>query len=298
MSDDLLKKLKRGQWTKDQLCDDLSIERKELNQYLRELNLRGVRVESLEGKFFVPSSIPKGEEPIEWNLEDGWHKFGFSSDYHFNDKAHRLDALELYFDILADEGIKTVLNAGDLDAGNGRIYRGQLNDLTSFGFDNHVDNIVKTLPKKKDLEQLIIGGNHDESFMKSDGVDLVRHVAQRRLDVEYLGMYHAEISITPQVKLDMVHGEGYAYTLGYALQKYLRGQHKGQRPDILGMGHYHSNLFSDYNGTIGMYLGTFQDTNDFVKRKGLTTAGGGWILEFELKNGLMRRIRPEWIRCF
>src|SRR4030043_469281 len=101
------------------------------------------------------------------------------------------------------------------------MYRGQMSEIKHYGFDKVLQYCVDTFPVS-DLETKIISGNHDESWFKSDGADIVRAFAGQRDDITYLGFNVADV-IHDGVRIRLLHPEGGgAYAKSYVSQKYIR----------------------------------------------------------------------------
>ena len=122
------------------------------------------------------------------------HRFGVISDTHlgslFADKA----LLNYAYEVFAEEGIKTVLHAGDLCDGM-RMYKGQEFELSEFGCDAQINLVINEYPKHKGMTTYFITGNHDRSFWKLAGTEIGDKISIQRPDMVHLGHQEADIKI-------------------------------------------------------------------------------------------------------
>lgn len=225
-------------------------------------------------------------EPIE---------LGVVSDSHLCSNYQQLSHLHDFYDMCSDQGIKTILNAGDICAGNGKVYRGQNYDIFIHGADPVVDYIAKNYPHKKGIKTLAIAGNHDESFLKTDNTDIVKRVASRRTDIEYLGMHGAYVQMG-NIKIYMMHPSGgVAYARSYKLQKIIEQFSPQNKPHILLCGHYHTiTHLGMYRNVEGFTLGCFEAQTPYLKRKGLYPSLSGLVLKLHPNEKGLDGISTRW----
>jgi len=203
---------------------------------------------------------------------------------HLSSNYQQLTALRDYYKLLADRGIDTVLHTGDVNDGE-KIYRGQEYEVHKHGADAQRDYATDTYPYEKGVKTYMISGNHDLSFYKTSGYDIVSEIAKEREDIEYLGAYSADVEIMGVI-IGLMHGAGgNAYARSYKMQKIIEQFTPKSKPDVLLLGHYHCNcLLPEYRNVVGLQLGCFQGQTDYLKRKGLYPEVGGWILHFTVNN--------------
>lgn len=204
-----------------------------------------------------------------------------------------ISSLKDFYHILKEEfGIDTVLHAGDLTDGNGKMYRGQLNDLKIFGFDDMVEFVINEYPIEEGVRTFVISGNHDDSFLKSEGANIVKHISNYRDDIEYIGQAQATI-YNGDLKIELVHPRGgRAYARSYNAQKYV--EQNSDRPDIVIRGHHHVALYMPYLDTDVFEAGCFQKQTPFEKEKGLYPQIGGWVVELEYRDSGLYIVKPRW----
>ena len=210
-----------------------------------------------------------------------FYKFGIIGDTHICDKSCALTELHDFYKRCEKEGIKEILHAGDIVAGSGRVYPGQAQDLTVFGFDDQLEYVNKNYPRFGG-KTYFINGNHDLSYRIDAGANFGSALAHLRSDLVFLGDYDATVTLNG-VKIGLHHGAGGAsYATSYKLQKYLEKIGAGQKPQIYVLGHYHTTLSMFYRNIHAFLPGCFQKPNDFSVRLGLPNTVGGWIIEVEV----------------
>jgi predicted phosphodiesterase len=237
-------------------------------------------------------------------------RFGVVSDTHLASDYEALDNLNELYDLFEKSGITTVLHSGDITDGFG-VYTGQENYLKVTGVGKQAKYTVDHYPRRKGIQTILIGGNHDLKAFKQSGIDvcsLITHggfvednVEQTEIigreDITYLGRYYARINWNG-ITIDMVHPDyGFAYAVSYPVQKYVNELEGGTKPDILIFGHLHRMFFMDYRNINCVMAGCFQHQNDFLKRKGISPTRGGWILEMD-KSRKSRTFTPQAFKWF
>jgi len=221
-------------------------------------------------------------------------KFGIVADTHLGSKFEALRELNEMYDILYESGVKQVFHAGDLTDGY-LIYRGQLSDQHKIGYEDQAKWVIEKYPRKPDIKTYVIAGNHDTSYLKRQGADIVNYVASYRDDIEYVGPYYARF--LDGISLDLVHPSGtIPYAVSYGAQKYLRNQPPSYHPDIIIFGHRHIAWFGYYQEVYCIEAGCFMKPTDYLIRMGSAGSIGGWILEIKRKGRKIKKVKAEWVQ--
>ena len=243
----------------------------------------------------VKRDIPKVDEFYQLAEPLEPIEIGVVSDTQIGSKQQQITHLNRFYDYCHDRGISIMLNCGDIVEGNGKLYRGQAYDLFLHGADAQEDYTVKAYPKRKDMITYMIGGNHDESFYKSDGNEILRHIADKRDDLRYLGMYGAHLKLG-NIKIYMMHGDsGVAYARSYKLQKIIEQMSPQTKPHILVAGHWHVGTHLPmYRNVEGFSLGCFQAQTSYMRRKGLYPTLAGLILKIYPDEMGLQGIDTHW----
>lgn len=204
---------------------------------------------------------------------------GVVSDTHLCSKYQQLTHLETAYDYFASHGIDHVLHAGDLTAGNGHVYRGQIYELAVIGADAQADYVRTSYPHRDGITTHVIAGNHDLSWVTSDGYDIVKQVAKDRDDLDYIGWYSADVFMHG-VRINLHHGEGgVSYARSYKLQRYIEQIAPEEKPNVLIEGHFHVTCVLEmYRNVNARMAGCFESQTPFLRRKKLYPEIGFYVL--------------------
>lgn len=207
-------------------------------------------------------------------------KVGIVSDTHLCSHHQQLTHLTDFYRRCKDEGCEHVLHGGDLVAGN-NVYKGQMFDLFLHGADAQKNYCVRNYPAVQGIKTHVIMGNHDESFIRSAGVDIVPAICDQRDDMVFAGHYAGYVTING-IRFKLQHGIGGAtYAVSYKIQKYLEQIASENKPHILILGHYHdkSLFMGPYRNMYGIHPGCFEGQSLLGERMGKRPVVQGVILE-------------------
>lgn len=259
-------------------------------QLLREVESRGFFASKLpptvSGKIFHFDTK---------KLRGSVRQFAVVSCTQIGSKYQQLTHLHTFYKLCKKRGINLVLHCGDLVDGS-KVYRGQEYELFLHGADEQRDYVIKHYPKIEGIETKVILGNHDESFWKTDGYNIVNAICDKRDDMEYLGDYLAFIKIE-NIKIALMHGAGGAsYARSYRLQKIVEQLSPEVKPHMLFLGHYHIQCHVPaYRNVESFMMGCFQSQTPFLTRLGLAPNIGGLIVEMRTDDSGLLGIKTEWI---
>jgi predicted phosphodiesterase len=206
--------------------------------------------------------------------------FGVVSDTHLGSKFQQMTFLNQAYDLFAEEGITDVLHCGDMFGGNGHVYRGQVYELFCHGADETIAYGVANYPKRDGITTHVISGNHDLSFLQSEGLDVVAAVARQRDDINYLGQYSAVVNFG-ELKVGLHHGEGgCSYARSYKLQKLIEQLAPENKPHALFLGHYHVACGLEmYRNVFARMMPCFEAQTPYLVRKALYPELGFYIVK-------------------
>jgi len=255
-------------------------------ELLEELGRRGY----LSVKQRIPKLDMTYKLPVQKTFE-----IGIVSDSHLGSKYQQLTHLTHFYDLCAKRGIKIILNGGDVTEGNGKQYRGQIYEMFLHGADAQVDYVTKGYPKSDGITTYMIGGQHDESFWKTDGQDVLGRIAEKRNDIKYLGFYGAYINFG-DIKTYLMHGHGgVAYARSYKLQKIIEQMAPQRKPHLLFVGHWHvANHLPMYRNVEGFQLGCFQAQTPYMRKKGIYPTTAGLIVKVHTNAKGIAGIDTHW----
>lgn len=298
LKEQLIELLNGPEFTRDELCDRLDLAPNKLNDLFRQLHEMGIETESIDGCFTIKREDQIGPEDKEYKhkLTSGIHRVALISDTHLGSHHQQLTFLKDFYHRAAELGVKRFYHAGDLCAGDGKIYQGQANEIFVHGLDAAVQYVAGNYPKVEGTTTYFITGNHDLAWFKRGGVDVGKAIERERSDLVYLGQAGAYINLTDEVRLYLHHpAGGKAYALSYKIQKFIEAMSYEQRPQILASGHLHTMAYFNYLNMDAFMVPCFESQNTYLKRLGLHPCIGGWILELEIDGKFIRRIGMDRI---
>jgi predicted phosphodiesterase len=265
--------------------------KKNIQQIMQELHLSESQVKEI-----LLGRKQKKSRVLKTAMTDEVIRFGVVGDTHMCSREERINELQSFYEICHKMGIKTILHAGDILDGWG-VYRGQQAEVHTFGAKGQAQYVIDHYPKVEGIVTRFITGNHDESWWKLAGIDVGDLITAQRSDMDYLGMYMADVKIG-SITIRLHHGDGGgAYALSYKGQKFAEQIPSGNKPHVLLLGHYHTAFYFWYRRIHILNVGCFQGQTNFLKRKMLNPAIGGWMVEMRIsKDGKnVIAFKPAWI---
>jgi len=302
----VIKLLKQRRWTKKELATTLEIPQTKILAILRILDKKGVDISKFgkgKDKEFYLSTSPESSQP-QYVVLSGVKsspqkiKFALTSDWHVGSIQHNRSGLEDCIQRAVDEGAKFVLHAGDVHDGY-KVYRGQLNNLTVWRAEDQTDlsaDIIDRFP----IPVYGIAGNHDYSYTKLAGIRPTKLLASKTDNFKDLGDARADLVIGG-IELRLLHGAGgNAYAISYPAQKYLRNIARGDPsaiPEMLGLGHYHTNTQFESHDCVVIHPGNFQGPNEFTERRGLLGPMGLYVVELTTQDGTILNYKTKFLKA-
>ena len=225
-------------------------------------------------------------------------------DVHMCSKYHLRAQFEDFCRKAYKRGVRYFLQVGDML--DGAYDHGQF-ELTHSGFEDQSEYCVKYLPEMPGAKWTMIAGNHDESLGKNQSLNVgraleARFVAAGRKDFACVGARAADVCIAKKngrgLRVRLWHpkkGAGYART--YGMQNYIRDLQPGHKPDILAVGHWHTQAYFEMRGIHALAAGCWQGGgSSFSKSLGGAQSIGSWIVEYAMTSGgTVRDITPTWV---
>ena len=235
------------------------------------------------------------KKEVNETLSEPWHlKFALVSDTHFGAKQCARDELQQFYEIARDEGVECFLHAWDIVDWCG-VYHGQQFEQDRVGFDEQIADIKENYPDVW-LPTYFIGGNHDEAYLKTNGVNICRAIEAVRQDLINLGFYDARLKLNG-IDINLHHwGGSLSYAKDYKMKKYLDGLPVENQPDVFALGHYHTALYDLHRGIHGFMPWAFLKENLLAKRFNLGNVIGGRLIEMEKDEDGTTRINMEFVR--
>lgn len=232
---------------------------------------------------------------------------GAIADLHFGSIACQITALKEFVLVCLNNGVKHILVSGDIFAGL-KVYPGQMYDLYGLSSTEQIESGIINIPRDNDLEWIMMGGNHDYDLIKSSGTNMLKVLSKYRDDIKYVGFDMVTIPILNNVDAIMWHPSGgIPYSHSYRLQKgveqvtldelqkTVRGVQDKPKVRFLFAGHLHIQMQALFGSILGAQCGCFEGQTNYLKRKGLVPAIGGWIIKATLgKSGLLRNFEAKF----
>jgi len=266
----------------------------------KQLNEAEERARVAEQKLYNMIAARKGYS-MRFSVKNTY-RFALSSDWHVGSLYHNADALQAFYKTGVEEGITDFYCAGDILDGY-HMYRGQEFELSELGFSRQFEALMQACAKfPKEAVTHFITGNHDASFLKSSGVSVGERIAAEIPNMNWLGQDIATIILdlpARPLRFALLHPDGgTALSLSYKPQRIVDAWAGGEKPHILGIGHYHKAEFMPrYRNVKILQAGTLCDQTSFMARKGLDAHVGGWFVEIKVGK-LVNRIKAEFVEFF
>lgn len=235
------------------------------------------------------------KKEIDKTLSEPWHlKFALVSDTHFGAKASARDELWEFYDRAKDKGVEAFVHCGDIvDWDN--VYAGQQFEQDKVWFEQQLDDIKQNYPNVW-LPTYFIGGNHDEKFLKQNGINICKAIETVRQDLINLWFYDARLKLNG-IDINLHHwGWSLSYAKDYKMKKYLDSLPVEWQPDIFALWHYHTALYDLHRGIHGFMPWSFMKENLLSKRFNLDNTIGGWIIEVDKNEKGESRINMEYLK--
>lgn len=233
---------------------------------------------------------------IEKIIGDKWHlKFALVSDTHLGNKQSAKKELQDFYHRAWEEWVEAFIHCGDLVDGTGNVFKGQIYELENVGYDEQLKTAVNDYPYYGDLKTYVIGGNHDESFLKENGANIIKNIASLRDDIIDMGFYDARIKLNG-VDINAHHGwKSQAYAKSYHAQKLIENIDPRNQPDVFASWHRHDALYMAYRNIHTFLPWAFLKQNLLAKRFNLGNTLGGWIVEIDIKDDGTSNIQMRFI---
>lgn len=256
------------------------------------------------GEVRVQLEAPRSNREVSVTLPGDEIEIALISDTHLVSVHTDEQALNDFYDLCVQRGITTVIHAGDIVEGMG-VYKGQTHEIMFSGYGRHREYLVKNYPKRPGITTLLTGGNHDESYLQSDGADILEDLCVRREDIINCGWYSSVVEIqtggSEPLRVAVQHGEkGGSYAVSYFLQSYMNSVPWDRpRPHAYLLGHYHAFGLVKWQGMYGLLGAAWQHTpSRYLQRKANKMGGmvvGGFILKARVDGNRLSTFLPEWI---
>ncbi len=223
----------------------------------------------------IPVEPQKTFESTTFDYYRHYYRIGLVSDTHLSSKYQQLTALHDAYRIFDKKDVDFILHAGDLTDGID-MYRGHTQEIFNHNAEEQrkYAEDVYPKPKKGGLKTYVLGGQHDRSFYKDKGYNILEHICEHRDDLVYRGFFTAQFDVKG-LPIRLEHpGSGVAYARSYAPQKIVENMMgfintipTAVKPALLVMGHWHTPLHLPvYMGIDTVTLPCFQAQTPFMQQ--------------------------------
>lgn len=300
---DVVKHLRDGPLALEALANRLDRGQDAVALALEAMAQAGYGVVREETTVKLPRYTPPARAPVLLDGASRHVRFAVASDWYIASKAAQVSALRAFLDVAVKKHeCEHILVPGDVCAGYG-VYRGQANEVYAIGADDQLDALINTVPEYKGVQFYVLGGNHDYSFIKTSGFNIVDAACRRRADWTYLGFDEATVPLTESLDIVLWHPSGgVPYALSYRGQKFaaelaqreladiIVGKKERPRTRFVFWGHLHVADSFPYGPIRVTGPGCFEGRNSYLKQKGLTPQIQGIVVEAWLTDeGLIQR---------
>ena len=235
------------------------------------------------------------KKEIDKTIWEPWHlKFWLISDTHFGAKQCAREELGEFYEKAKDEWVECFVHAWDIVDWTG-VYHWQQFEQDKVWFEEQLDDLKKNYPNVW-LPTYFIGGNHDEAYLKGNGVNICKAIETVRQDLINLGFYDARLRLN-WIDINLHHwGWSLSYAKDYKMKKYLDWLPVENQPDIFALWHYHTALYDFHRGIHWFMPWAFLKENLLAKRFNLWNVIWGWIIEIDKNEKWENRINMEFIK--
>lgn len=250
-----------------------------------EVKRRRVEKDGLQG-------VPERHQPVlgERNLVLGTRhiRFGIVSDTHGGSKFEQQSALMDFYLDAEDRGVAFFVHAGDVTQGSDRMHLGMELEVHAHGAAAQAQYVIDSYPRAS-VPTYMIGGNHDLSFFKDGGVNIVRQITDARPDLVFLGQDAAHFTVEG-IRAYVLHPKGNpSMTRLKQIANALPGDVR-----LLIAGHTHQYGAAKHKNTLILQVPCFQGRYNWMGAGGMFPDIGGVIVDIWLDDaGNVERMAHE-----
>jgi len=228
-------------------------------------------------------------------LSEPWHlKFALLSDTHFGAKQCARDELGEFYDKAKDRWVEAFVHCGDIVDGSS-VYKWQQFEQDRVWFTEQLSDLKDNYPNVW-IPTYFIWWNHDEAYLKWNGVNICKAIETVRQDLINLWFYDARLRLN-WIDINLHHGGwSLSYAKDYKMKKYLDSLPVEWQPDIFALGHYHTALYDLHRWIHGFMPWAFLKENLLAKRFNLWNTIWWWVIEIDKNEKGQSTINMEFIK--
>ena len=245
---------------------------------------------------------PHAERHIDIEpFKKGRIRIAIASDTHLGSKYQQLTHWRHFArDVAPAWKPDIAFHCGDVVDGTHKMHRGMEYEQFVLGAEGQAAYAIENWPevvgiRQKPVLQYVVGGNHDGSFFKDSGADILTTIARERSDIEVLGAPAATFHVE-NLQIYLLHPSGGpAYARSYKPQKLIEQFDPSAKPHVHICGHWHIPVHVPaYDGVEAFTLPSFQAQTPYLKTKGLFSVIGGLLLDIEYDGHGITSLRTHW----
>lgn len=217
-------------------------------------------------------------------------KFGLFGDTHIGNINYDPALMKHAAKTFTKEKVDFVLHTGDVMDGWYQNRPTSLFEQDAIGVDRQMKKSVEELSQIAQPLYFITGNHEYNTFMRGAGIEvgpyLQDRLIQRGLEAHYLGNAEGNIRLKTGAQIKLLHPDGgTAYALSYRIQKIIEGFEGGEKPALLGIGHFHKIEQLFYRNVHAFQSGTLEGQTKFMRGKGIPAHKGFWVLDVYTREG-------------
>lgn len=241
---------------------------------------------------YIANNSKREIDKVIW---EPWHlKFWLVSDTHFGARECAKDELWEFYDIAKDKGVECFVHCWDIVDWES-VYSWQQFEQDEVWFEQQLADLRKNYPYVW-VPTYFIGWNHDEAYLKKNGVNICKAIETVRQDLINLGFYDARLRLN-WIDINLHHwGWSLSYAKDYKMKKYLDSLPVENQPDIFALWHYHTALYDLHRWIHWFMPWSFLKENLLAKRFNLGNVIWGWIIEMDKNEKGENRLNMEFIK--
>ena len=283
--DRMFSKIPNGS-TLEEVCEMLGISELKFGGLIEEFLIRGydIKVREVDGEKIVLKKKSKtAKREIKPDIDNLTRiRQVWLSDTHLCNEAQQLGLLNQVYKEAADRNIDTVLHFGDITDGDYQIRSDHRYELFRLGASRQIEYVVNNYPYVEGITTYFITGNHDDTHNKNGGLEIGPIIERLRPDMKFIGkersIFRPEES--PKTSEEIFHsGGGCASSLSYRPQKYIDKMEPGEKPNTVGIGHFHQSYFMSYRNVIALLVPCLTAKSPFAIRQGLENTMGAYFVD-------------------
>ena len=272
--------------TVEEVCEALNMTELKFGGLVEEFLLRGydIKVREVDGEKIV---LKKKNKTINKEIKPDINNLTrirqvWLSDTHLCNEAQQLNLINQVYKEAADRNIDTVLHFGDITDGDYQVRSDHRYELFRLGASRQIEYVVNNYPYVEGITTYFITGNHDDTHNKNGGMEIGPIIERLRPDMKFIGKERAIFrpEESPKTSEEVFHsGGGCASSLSYRPQKYIDKMEPGEKPNAVGIGHFHQSYFMSYRNVIALLVPCLTAKSPFAIRQGLENTMGAYFID-------------------